>query len=166
MEQGFLRVLMNEGIDSKLNIWKFSRTDMETGEQYNPFGIATLELGNNVDKLESTESSFLDVFSDRKIGVDLYPVICAIQILLMVYMIFFYALMAYVQGFSIEDATKYFQFSGDMVIGVLVHVFVMILERYLAIALIPRRRKLILKYALTMAIFAAFSFFIYYQAPI
>lgn len=81
-------------------------------------------------------------------------------------MIFFYALMAYVQGFSIEDTTRYFQFSGDMVIGVLVHVLVMIIERYLAIAIIPRKSRIIIKYCFTIAIFLAFSFFIYYQAPI
>lgn len=98
--------------------------------------------------------------------MDLYPLICTVQILLMIYLIFFYALMAYVQGFSIEDTTKYFQFSGEMVIGVLVHVFVMIVERYLAIAMIPRRTKLIIKYVFTIAIFIAFSYFVYYQAPI
>lgn len=106
------------------------------------------------------------MFSDRKIGVDLYPAICAVQILLMIYMIFFYPLMTYVQGFSIEDSTKYFQFSSDMVIGVLVHVIVMIIERYIAIIVMSRRTKLIIKYVFTMVILLLFSWFIYYKAPI
>lgn len=53
-----------------------------------------------------------------------------------------------------------------MVIGVLVHVVVMIIERYISIAVISRKTKLIIKYVFTMMIFAAFSWFIYYQAPI
>ena len=67
------------------------------------------------------------MFSDRKIGVDLYPATAAVQIMLMIYMIFFYPLMTDVNGYSLEDTTKYYQFSSDMVIGVLVHVAVMII---------------------------------------
>ena len=72
------------------------------------------------------DSFFDDVFSDRKIGVDLYPPIAAVQIFLTIYLIFLYSYMTDVGGFSFEETTKYYQFSGDMVIGVFVHVGVMI----------------------------------------
>jgi piezo-type mechanosensitive ion channel component 1/2 len=111
------------------------------------------------------DSLFDDVFSDRKVGVDLYPAIAAVQILLMIYMIFFYPLMTDVNGFSLEESTKYYQFSSDMVIGVLVHVLVMIAERYIAIMGRVRSTKLIVKYVFTLVIFALFSWFIYYLAP-
>jgi len=73
--------------------------------------------------------------------------------------------MTDVNGYSLEDTTKYYQFSSDMVIGVLVHVVAMIIERYIAIAGLPRHKKLIIKYIWTIIIFTLFCWFIYYLAP-
>lgn len=49
---------MNEDINSKLNIWKYAKADMEVGEKYNPFSVATNEIDNNVEKLQEESSSF------------------------------------------------------------------------------------------------------------
>ena len=111
------------------------------------------------------DSFFDDVFSDRKIGIDLYPAIAATQIFLMLFMIFFYSYMTDVGGFTLEETTKYYQFSSDMVIGVFVHVGVMIVERYISIAGMARRKKIIVKYLWTLVIFGLFCWFIYYLAP-
>lgn len=73
------------------------------------------------------ESIFDDVFTNRKIGIDLYPPIAAVQILIMIYLIFLYPLMTDASGYSLTESTKYFQFSSDMVIGVLVHVTTIII---------------------------------------
>lgn len=83
----------------------------------------------------------------------------------MIYLIFFYPLMTDVNGYSLADTTKYYQFSSDMVIGVLVHVAGMIVERYIAIAGVTRRKKVVAKYAWTIIIFMLFCWFVYYLAP-
>lgn len=52
-----------------------------------------------------------------------------------------------------------------MVIAVLVHVTNIVIERYITVLVIPRRKKLIIKYVYTIFIFLLFSWFIYYLAP-
>ena len=52
-----------------------------------------------------------------------------------------------------------------MVIGVLVHVATMIIERRIAILVMPRKKKLIIKYVYTLVILILFCWFIYYIAP-
>ena len=112
------------------------------------------------------DNGFFDgVFSDRKHGIDVYPPMAAIQILLMLYIIFLYPFMTDNSGYSFQETTKYFQFSSDMVIGVLVHVVSIIIERRIAILIMPRKKKLIIKYVYTLIIFALFCWFIYYIAP-
>ena len=83
----------------------------------------------------------------------------------MIYLIFLYPLMTDASGYSLTESTKYFQFSSDMVIGVLVHVTTIIIERRITILIMPRRTKLIIKYCYTVIIFILFSWFIFYLAP-
>jgi len=52
-----------------------------------------------------------------------------------------------------------------MVIAVLVHVINMVIERYITVLTIPRKKKNIIKYVYTLIIFCLFSWFIYYEAP-
>ena len=71
---------------------------------------------------------FLDSFKENKVGIDLYPLIASVQIFLTIYLIFFYTFMVqttYAPG--LQDTIKYFQFSSDMVIAVLVHVLSIVL---------------------------------------
>jgi hypothetical protein len=89
----------------------------------------------------------------------------AVQIFLTIYLIFFYPLMTDVNGYTLDESTKYFQFSSDMVISVLVHVVSIVVERKLTILIMPRARKLIIKYVWTVVIFLLFSWFIFYLAP-
>ena len=155
---------MNEPSKSKLNIWKYADEQQLAIEKYNPFKIATEEIDTRIEKLVINDSFFDDVFSDRKVGVDLYPAIAAVQIFLIIYLIFFYTYMTEV-GADLAETTKYFQFSSDMVIGVFVHVGVMIVERYISIFSASRSKKMIIKYVWTLIIFALFCWFIYYLAP-
>ena len=92
---------MNEHPKSKLNLWKYADEQQIASEKYNPFNIATQEIDGKLEKLIINESFFDDVFSDRKIGVDLYPPIAAVQIFLTLYLIFFYSYMTDVGGFSL-----------------------------------------------------------------
>lgn len=43
LEQAFLRVLINEDVNSALNLCKFSRAEMDS-QEYNPFYVATHEI--------------------------------------------------------------------------------------------------------------------------
>jgi hypothetical protein len=52
-----------------------------------------------------------------------------------------------------------------MVIGVLVHVVNMVIERYITVLTISRKRKNIIKYVYTVIIFCLFSWFVFYIAP-
>lgn len=52
-----------------------------------------------------------------------------------------------------------------MVIGVLVHVVNIVIERYITIQVIARRKKIIVKYIYTVFIFILFSWFIFFIAP-
>jgi hypothetical protein len=52
-----------------------------------------------------------------------------------------------------------------MVIGVLVHVASIVIERYITIQVISRRKKVIIKYIYTLIIFALFCWFVFYLAP-
>lgn len=112
-----------------------------------------------------SRSSFSDIFSNRKIGVDLYPIIASIQIFITIFLIFFYPLMTDIKGFNLEESTKYYQFSSEMVISVLVHVANIVIERKITLLIMPRGRKLFIKYCYTVFIFGLFSWFIFYLAP-
>ena len=75
-------------------------------------------------------AGFFESFKENKVGIDLYPLIASVQIFITIYLIFFYTFMVqttYSAGF--EDTFRYFQFSSDMVIAVLVHVLSIVLER-------------------------------------
>lgn len=52
-----------------------------------------------------------------------------------------------------------------MVIGVLVHVANIVIERYITIRMVPRRQKVITKYVYTLIIFCLFCWFVFYLAP-
>jgi hypothetical protein len=101
LEKAFLRVLVNEEERSKLYLWKYSQVEHELLENINPFNIAAYEIENNLERLFASDASFFAVFSDRKIGVDFYPPIAAVQIFITIYLIFFYPLMTDVKGFTL-----------------------------------------------------------------
>jgi hypothetical protein len=101
MEKAFIRILMNEEEKSKMYLWKYCTVEQEFLENINPYNIAAYEIENNLEKLFSEDSSFTSVFSDRKIGVDFYPPIAAVQIFLTIYLIFFYPLMTDIKGYSL-----------------------------------------------------------------
>lgn len=63
MEKAFLRVLINEGDNSKLHLWKYSEVEHEFLENINPFNIAAYEIENNLEHLFSNDTSFLAIFS-------------------------------------------------------------------------------------------------------
>lgn len=52
-----------------------------------------------------------------------------------------------------------------MVIGILVHVVSIVIERYITIQVVSRKRKVIMKYIYTLIIFALFCWFVFYLAP-
>ena len=69
------------------------------------------------------------VFQVREIGTDLYLFIFLVQLFLAVFMFFFFTFMEQTSNVGFQQTFKYNQFSGAMVIGLIMHTFVMVVER-------------------------------------